>query len=139
MINLGSVVIRQESENSDIRSTSDNESCAVCRDLLNHMEKFFEMLQNVRKTQSDWLTVDDIATELKISKTVIYRLIRNGEIEAINVVENKGKFAKKGHYRIKRQSLQKFIEAKEVKPLSKEPIRSHSHRNWPKVKNHLGL
>ena len=40
------------------------------------------MLETARRSfASDWLTVDEIAAELRISKSVVYRLIRNGELE----------------------------------------------------------
>jgi hypothetical protein len=55
------------------------ESCTICRDLLANLELFYNMLENARRAQaSDWLTVDDAAKELKISKSILYRLIRDG-------------------------------------------------------------
>ena len=60
------------------------------------------MLETARRSfTSDWLTVDEIAAELKISKSIVYRLIRNGELEAVDLVATNGKIARKGHYRIK--------------------------------------
>ena len=94
---------------------------------------------NRKVTKSDWLIVDDIAKELRISKSIVYRLIRNGELEAINVVENNGKIAQKGHYRIKRTSLNQYIESKKVRPFPKEVTHKFRSPRFPKVKNHLGL
>jgi hypothetical protein len=46
----------------------DHKSCPVCKDLLTHMQRFFMMIENVRESStSDWLTVEEIAKELKIS------------------------------------------------------------------------
>ena len=104
------------------------------------MQQFFDILQSAQKSlDSDWLTVDDIASELKISKTVVYRLIRNGELEAVNVVETNGHIPQRGHYRIKRSSLNKYLEAKKVKTIPDESVRISRPRCFPKVTNHLGL
>ena len=104
------------------------------------MQRFFDMLQNVRRTsESDWLTVEDIAEELKTSKNVVYRSIRSGELEAVNIVGTNGRIAQRGHYRIRRSSLKKYLEAKKVKPLPDNPVRAIRPGRFPKVKNHLGL
>ncbi len=85
------------------------------------------------------MTVENIAKELKISKTVVYRSIRNGELEAVNIVGTNGHIAQRGHYRIRRSSLKKYLEAKKVQALPDEAIRTSRPRRFPKVKNHLGL
>jgi excisionase family DNA binding protein len=123
-----------------ILNNADGKVCHLCKELLDNMSKFFEMLDSFRKVPADdWLTVDDIAKELRISKSIVYRLIRNGEIEAVNLVENNGKISCKGHYRIKRSSLTKYLESKKVRPLTNaSPHKTHP-RHVPKVKNHLGL
>ena len=128
------------SNNLNKSKTPGNETCTICKDLLTQMQRFFDMLQSARRTHnSDWLTVEDIAKELKISKNVVYRLIRNGELEAVNVVGTNDHLAQRGHYRIKRSSLSKYIEAKKVSPIPDEPIHISRPRQFPKVKNHLGL
>ena len=131
--------MNKKNDNS-ILSNVDNKSCSVCRELIDNLSRFFEMLDSVRKMPADdWLTVEDVAKELKVSKSIIYQLIRNGELEALNIVNNNGKVAQKGHYRIKRKNLEYFIQSKTVHPLPK-PIKTHRHtRQFPKVKNHLGL
>ncbi len=97
------------------------------------------MLSNAGRYNNDWLTVEDVAKELKISKSIVYRLIRNGELGAVNIVENEGKISLKGHYRIKRQSLENYLEQKKVKSLPAKPSRSNQPKNLRQVKNHLGL
>ena len=116
------------------------ESCSVCKELLIHLEQFFGMLETARRTPAlDWLTVDDIAKELKVSKSIVYRLIRRGELEAVDIVETNGEIAQKGHYRIKRSCLNQYLECKKVKPFPDiSAYKSHS-KHFPKVKNHLGL
>ena len=90
-----------------------------------------------RYPKPDWLTVDKIATELKVSKTIVYRLIRTGDLEAVNIVSKNGSVAKKGHYRIRRSDLNLYIESKRVRPFPEET--KSCPRHFPKVKNHLGL
>ena len=92
-----------------------------------------------RSRASDWLTVDDIAKELRISKSIVYRLIRNGELEAVDLVETGDEIAKKGHYRIKRSNLNQYLERKKVKPFPNTSTHKTRSRRIPKVRNHLGL
>ena len=98
------------------------------------------MLEAVRDShRSDWLTVDEIAQELKLSKSIVYRLIRSGELEAVDlVVGEEGEIPRKGHFRVRRSALDHYLEAKRVKPLPNQPTCRPAQR-LPKVKNHLGL
>ena len=113
---------------------------AVTGDLLRNLERFFTLIQQVRGViQADWLTVEEIATELKVSKSVIYRLIRNGHLEAINIVESQSLVNQRGHYRIHRTSLDNFITATKVKPIGTSSCSKAKALKVPTVKNHLGL
>jgi len=104
------------------------------------MGRFFEMLETARRSfTSDWLSVDEIAAELKISKSIVYRLIRNGELEAVDIVDSNGKIAQKGHYRIARSGLNQFLECKKIRPLPNRVSHSSHSVRLLKVKNHLGL
>ena len=127
-------------DNESNLNPADIGGCSVCRDLLVNLGRFFEMLATVRNTRkSDWLTVEDIAQELKISKSIVYRLIRNGDLEAVDlVVGEDDKMPKKGHFRIRRSALDQYLEAKKVKPLPSHGTRLPA-RHLPRVKNHLGL
>ena len=118
-----------------------NEVCSACKDLLMRIEQFFDVITIAhRQLQSpEWLTVDDIAKELKISKSIVYRLIRNGEIEAINVVETNGRMAQKGHYRISRPSLNEYLESKKVKSPPAKSNYGSRPAGFQNVKNHLGI
>ena len=133
-------MIREQSDNVNDSEMADSTNCSVCRDLLTHMNQFFDMLESARTSSaSDWLTVDEVAKELKISKSIIYRLIRKGELEAVDLVDNKGKIVRKGHYRIMRSSLKQFLESKKVRSLPNQITHTARSRRLPKVKNHLGL
>ena len=126
--------------NEDDQNRANADGCSVCRELLANLGRFFEMLEAVRDShRPDWLTVDEIAQELKLSKSIVYRLIRNGELEAVDLVAGEeGKTPQKGHFRIRRSALHQYLEAKRVKPLPKQPARLPARR-FPQVKNHLGL
>jgi len=98
------------------------------------------MLQDARSCpESEWLTVGDVAQELKISASIVYRLIRNGELEAVNIVDSNGRIAQRGHYRIKRSCLDRYLDVKKVKPTTREIPRPPKVRRFAKVKHHLGL
>lgn len=116
-----------------------NEKCQVCKDLLANLQHFLDMLKSSEKHSNDWLTVNEVAKELKISRSIVYRLIRNRELEAVDIVDDNGKIARKGHYRIKRQSLENYLSSRKIKPTPQKTTYSHSHQNLLKVKNHLGL
>ncbi len=115
-----------------------SKNCSVCKDLLINVGRFFDMLKTAHRSfASDWLTVDEIAVELRISKSIVYRLIRNGELEAVDLVDTNGKIARKGHYRITRSSLNQFLESKKVRPLPNQVTHPSRSRRLPKVKNYL--
>ena len=136
----GLALIREQSDNPNNSEITDSINCSVCRDLLANLERFLDILETAHKSHtSNWLTVDEIAAELKISKSIVYRLIRNGELEAIDLVDNRGKIARKGHYRITRSSLNQFLESKKVRSLPNHVTHLSRSRRFPKVKNHLGL
>lgn len=133
-------MFQKRSDNLNSPGKAKPESCSVCRDLLANMQQFIDILETARKSSApDWLTVGDIAKELKISKSIVYRLIHHGELEASDLVETNGEIAKKGHYRIRRSSLNQYLESKKVRPFSNQPAHRTRSRRFPKVKNHLGL
>lgn len=126
--------------NNSMLSDADSQGCSVCRELLDNLSRFFEIFESIQKINADgWLTVEDVAKELKVSKSIIYCLIRNGDLEAVNLVSKRGETAQKGHYRIKRENLNQYLNRKRVNPLPQKSQRSYQSRNLPRVKNHLGL
>jgi len=52
-----------------------------------------------------FLTLEQVAEELAITKAQIYAMVRNGDVEAI-------KIGTKGHWRIERSRLEEYIQAK---------------------------
>ena len=131
---------RNKSHNLNDSEIADGRNCSACKDLLVYLGQFLDMLDTAHRSLAlDWLTVDEIASELKLSKSVIYRLIRNGELEAVDLVDTNGRVAQKGHYRVSRSSLNQFLESKKIKPLSKQVTHPPYSQRFPKIKNHLGL
>ena len=132
-------MLLHEQENIDNDPTADGDNCSVCKDLLANLRQFFGMLENARKSpDSEWMTVEEVAQELKISKSIVYRIIRSGDLAAVDIVDASGHIARKGHYRVKRSSLSEYLELKRVKPLPTQTTQPR-RRHYPKVKNHLGL
>lgn len=81
----------REPDNLNIQKAN-SEGCSLCRDLLVNLSRFFDMLDAARQhNMSDLLTVDEVAKELKISKSEVYRLIHHGHLEAINIVDSNGR------------------------------------------------
>ena len=139
-IRQGLPLIREKSDKLNDSETAESKNCSVCKDLLANIGRFFDMLETARRSfTSDWLTVDEVAAELKISKSIVYRLIRNGELEAVDLVNKKGKIPLKGHYRITRSSLNQFLESKKVRPLPNQVSHFSRSMRFPKVKNFLRL
>ena len=134
------MVTAKKSGNLSNSMIFDSENCSICKNLLSNMQRFFEMLETTRRSStSDWLTVDEIAKELKVSKSIVYRLIRHGELEAVDIVETDGEIAKKGHYHVKKSRLNQYLERKKVKPFPNTSTHKTHSRRVPKAKNHLGL
>jgi len=133
-------MFQEKLDNLNNLKKADTESCSVCEELLIHLEQFFNMFEAAHKPPATkWLTVDDIAKELKVSKSIVYRLIRRGELEAVDIVETGDNIAKKGHYRVKRSKLNQYLERKKVNPFPDTSTHRTCSRRTMKVKNHLGL
>lgn len=57
------------------------------------------------KKYDDFYTIEEIANKLKISKMTIYRAIKSGELNPINIGTGDRKV-----YRISKEELSKFLE-----------------------------
>jgi len=131
--------VTQQPVNHKVDDSYGEADCPVCKDMLRNLEQFVDMLQRTRTHSAQWLTVDDVAAELRLSKSIVYRIIRNGEMTAINVVEAGGRMSQKGHYRVKREWLEKYIDQKTVKSSPSAQTRTFRTRKLPQVKNRLGV
>jgi len=129
----------QLQDNENDQDLANTDGCSLCRELLANLERFFGMLESARKSPDcEWMTVEEVARELKISRSIVYRVIRSGDLEAVDIVDSNGHPARKGHYRIRRSSLKKYLESKRVKAPQRRGVRSRV-RHYPTVMNHLGL
>jgi excisionase family DNA binding protein len=54
-----------------------------------------------------FMTVEEVAEELAITRTQAYTMVRDGELPAIKV-------GRKGHWRVERSKLEEYIQAKYV-------------------------
>jgi excisionase family DNA binding protein len=52
-----------------------------------------------------FITLEDVADELAITRSQVYAMVRDGELPAI-------KIGKKGHWRVERARLEEYIAAK---------------------------
>jgi excisionase family DNA binding protein len=52
-----------------------------------------------------FLTLEEIAEELALTRSQVYAMVRDGELPAV-------KFGKKGHWRVERSRLEEYIAAK---------------------------
>jgi len=133
------VVSREPPHNLNEQGVAGGDRCSICQDLLANMQRFFDLLESVRESSaSEWMTVEEVARELKVSKSIVYRIIRSGDLAAVDIVDSNGHVAKKGHYRIRRSSLKKYLESKRVPAPQKQTMQPRPRR-YLKVKNHLGL
>ena len=142
----------QPSNHQNDSGPADSVGCAICTDLLVSLNRFFALIGTAQSCgASEWLTVDEVAGELKVSKAVVYRLIRNCELKAVNLAkkgaDNEGdgdkeddKASSKGCYRVQRRWLEDYLDRKIVKPLPEpSPKVSYQPKHRAKVRNHLGL
>jgi hypothetical protein len=128
-------------DNENDQNPANTDGCSVCRELLANLERFFGMLESARRSPDrEWMTVEEVARELKISKSIVYRIIRNGELAAVDITDADGHVAQKGHYRIRRSGLDQYLISKQVKPLhNHNQTRRSRPRRYPEVKDYLGL
>jgi excisionase family DNA binding protein len=63
-----------------------------------------------------FITLEDVADELAITRSQVYAMVRDGELPAI-------KIGKKGHWRVERARLEEYIAAKYVE--TAEYVRSN--------------
>lgn len=61
--------------------------------------------------ENEWLTVAEVAAELKVSRSRVRRKIKDGELAAANIGS-----AKRREYRIKRRDLVRYLEKSKWPP-----------------------
>ncbi len=118
---------------ADISNPSFERLCAL-------MEKTVrQVFAESRESSDKWLTVDNVAENLKVSRSIVYRWIRTGDLEAVDLGNGNGKIPRRGCYRIQKSSLNEFVEAKKVNSISGRRKKSSVAKGLPKVKDFLEL
>jgi excisionase family DNA binding protein len=132
------VILDPYSDKTDQNGTSPGD-CSL-RDLLAYLQRRFDPHETARHyRESPWLTVQEVARELRLSTSIVYRLIHHGELKAVDVVDRNGAVPARGHYRIRRSSLDEYLASREVKQPLTQVTPPHAPRQPQKVRNHLGL
>jgi len=62
------------------------------------------------KTQTQLLSIPEIADRLSLGRSTVYRLVSSGQLQAINLGEGK----QHTHIRIRESELERFINSKEL-------------------------
>jgi excisionase family DNA binding protein len=84
--------------------------------------------------KAEWLSVEDVAKELHLSLSQVYLWINYGKLEAFNLGVGKCR----AFYRIRRSSLEKFLEGKimNAQPQKTTTVRP---KRLAKIPNYLEL
>jgi excisionase family DNA binding protein len=112
------IISKFELEEDQISSLSNNTLGSKNKKSIKEKLRY-EKDHSSKKSQSDWLTVEDVTLELKVSTSQVYQWIDKGMLDAFNV----GTGSIRNNYRIRRNDLDRFLESKKVAPL---PTRSRS-------------
>jgi excisionase family DNA binding protein len=91
--------------------------------VLRQIEEHLAALRNgAHNAASQWLTIDEVAEELRLSRDTIERLIMAGKLRAVEVSTSAGRGARR-RYRVRRDWIGAFLSAS-VRPPQK-PAREH--------------
>ncbi len=82
-------------------------------------------------SEGKMFTPSEIASKLRLSLGSVYHLIHSGALPAVNLAVRG-----RGCYRVKPESLEKFLNDRMVTAPAQTPKRSHSR--LPPVKDYLG-
>ncbi|NLX21026.1 MAG: helix-turn-helix domain-containing protein [Phycisphaerae bacterium] len=105
------------------------------------MEQRFRQIIVKESTPADheWLTVEDVAQELKVSQSIVYRWIETGNLRAVDLRESNGRRGQRGFYRIRRSMLDEFLASRETQSSPGTEQKVRPVKRLPKMKNYLKL
>ena len=63
-----------------------------------------------------WLTIQDIADLLRVSRDTVERWIHTGQLRAVDVSSDKARSGRRTSWRISTNSLERFLEARANRP-----------------------
>ena len=76
----------------------------------------------------EWLTVAEVADELKVSKSTIYSLISRNQLRSHRIGIGRGQFEL-----IERRSLDVFVQGASAN-MTESPDKEKSHESYPKLR-----
>ena len=101
------------------------------RELLEQIEEHLAALRAGRTSpEKEWLTITEVADELKVSRDTIERLIGSGQMKAASIETPKGR-GKRSRYRVRRDWMEDFMLSK-TKSEQRTPRQNHCRR--PRLK-----
>lgn len=79
------------------------------------LERIEEHLSSMRsdqvKSPHDWLTIEEVAEELRLSRDSIERLVGSGQIKAAAIDTPRGK-GRRSRFRIRREWINEFMQTR---------------------------
>jgi excisionase family DNA binding protein len=95
-------------------------------EVLERIEEHLSSMRNERaKPIQDWLTIEEVAEELRLSRDSIERLVGSGQMKAAAIDTPRGK-GRRSRFRIRREWIEEFMQTR-VRPPA-PPVHSIPHR-----------
>ncbi|MBN1509897.1 MAG: helix-turn-helix domain-containing protein, partial [Sedimentisphaerales bacterium] len=102
------------------------------------LERLEEHLSSMRsdqvKSPHDWLTIEEVAEELRLSRDSIERLVGSGQMKSAIIDTPRGK-GQRTCFRIRREWIDEFMQTS-VRPFQL-PVRSSNHRGSIRPRLHF--
>jgi len=131
----------KQPDNLDLLIEQDGSFHSAVERLCAAMEQRFRQIIVKESTPADheWLTVEDVAQELKVSQSIVYRWIETGNLRAVDLRESNGRRGQRGFYRIRRSMLDEFLASRETQSSPGTEQKVRPVKRLPKMKNYLKL
>lgn len=84
-----------------------------------------------------WMTVNEVADELSLSRDTIERLIGSGRLKAAAIETSKGR-GRRPRYRIRREWIDEFMQNRVRQPSADDNHRPHRRRSLPPGPDFIG-
>ncbi len=92
--------------------------------LLARIEAHLDAIRNAHETANhEWLTVAEVAAELRVSRATVERLIHAGHLQAATITTSQGR-GSRHRFRVRRAWIDAFLESQSTpKPHAQRPRR----------------
>lgn len=115
------MTVREMPENNEIPAAPD------VAETLHRIEQHLAALRRIQEAASrDWLTIQDVADGLQISRTTVERLIHSGRLQAAEIKSANGT-GQRVRFRIRREWIERFLLTN-TRSRGQEPLRKPSYR-----------